>query len=426
MIEAFIITLREGVEAALIIGIIYAYLNKSNQRHLRGAVNWGLFCAIGASILGAIAFQRFKINQELFEGVVMFVAAFLVGTMMIWMWRESKNIKKHIEQKVESLVSPSTGKGSFFSKESLGLFTFSFIMVLREGIETVLFLSAVSFSTQGVFVAFGGVAGLILAVAFGVYFVKGSFRINLSRFFAVTGIVLAIFLVQLLINGYHELAEQQIIPAGPREMALIGPIVRYNIFFIIAILSVPIIVFLLSVKQHSEIEPAQGSAAMRRKHIARQKKEQLWLKLANVIALGILFFLTLSFIAGQNSVALSAAENVQAVNGQVRISAAALDDGSLHRYSYLTSDGIAVRFIGIKTKSGDYRVALDACAVCGDYGYFQDDNRVICLNCRAPINISTIGTGGGCNPMELPYDIQQNEVIIEEKVLNDTAVNFSS
>ena len=246
MIEAFIITLREGVEAALIIGIIYAYLNKSNQRHLRGAVNWGLFCAIGASILGAIAFQRFKINQELFEGVVMFVAAFLVGTMMIWMWRESKNIKKHIEQKVESLVSPSTGKGSFFSKESLGLFTFSFIMVLREGIETVLFLSAVSFSTQGVFVAFGGVAGLILAVAFGVYFVKGSFRINLSRFFAVTGIVLAIFLVQLLINGYHELAEQQIIPAGPREMALIGPIVRYNIFFIIAILSVPIIVFLLS------------------------------------------------------------------------------------------------------------------------------------------------------------------------------------
>jgi FTR1 family protein len=425
MLEAFVITLREGVEVALIVGIIYAFLNKINRRNLHRAVNWGLYGAIGASILGAVVFQHYRLNLEAFEGVIMLVAAFLVGTLMIWIWRHSRDLKKNIELKVTNLVNAGANQEAFLSKEFLGLFAFTFVMVLREGIETVIFLSAVSLSTQGVFTFFGGMTGLILAVALGVFFVKGSLRINLSRFFAVTGVVLAIFLVQLLVNGYHELAEQQVIPAGPAEMAFVGPIVRYNILFIVAILSIPFVCFLISKKQDSSLEILEATGVQRRKLLAQARKQQRWFKLANGLAFGILVFLIISFVSGRTSIALTPAEPVQAVDGTVRIPVTALDDGILHRYGYMTDEGINVRFLGIKTKTGEYRVALDVCAICGDYGYYQEGNLVICINCDAPINISTIGTGGGCNPMEIAFIVQQDEVLINEADLNDAAVNFT-
>lgn len=428
MLEAFVITLREGVEVALIVGLIYAYLNKTDRRALYRPVNLGLYSAVAASLVGAVAFQRFKVNQEAFEGAVMLVAALLVGSFMIWMHRKSKTIDKDIARKVAQLAAASSSAATpFLRKESLGLWAFTFVMVLREGIETVVFLSAVSLSTTGVFTVFGGVAGIALAVAFGILFAKGSVRINLRRFFAVTNVVLAVFLVQLLINGYHELAEQQVIPAGPTEMAIVGPIVRYNVLFIIAVLSIPVIMFFLSgTQQTMPASSSETSQAQRRKLVAQLRRERLWRRWANALALSILAFLSISFLYGRGTVKLTPAQSVQSVDGVVRIPTAYLDDGALDRFGYTTADGVEVRFLGIRTPTGEYRVALDACGICGDYGYYQDGNLVICINCDAPINISTIATGGGCNPMELPFRVQENEILIEEADLSAAAKEFSS
>ena len=135
MLQAFIITLREGVEAALIVGITLAYLAKIGRDDLRKAVYAALGAAFVGSIGVAIVISRLNWNEDVFEGWIMLVAAFFVVTMVIFMMKTGRKLKGEIEGKVGLLA----GKDAW-----IGLFFFVFLMVLREGAETVLILSAVS------------------------------------------------------------------------------------------------------------------------------------------------------------------------------------------------------------------------------------------------------------------------------------------
>src|SRR5438128_1609867 len=138
MLEAFIITLREGVEAALIVGITLAYLAKIGRPELRKSVYAALGAAFVGSIAVAIVLSRTKWNQDIFEGWIMLAGAFFVITMIIFMMRTGKKLKGDIEGKVGLLA----GQDAWF-----GLFVFVFLLVLREGVETVLFLSVISLNS---------------------------------------------------------------------------------------------------------------------------------------------------------------------------------------------------------------------------------------------------------------------------------------
>src|SRR6202030_1454151 len=124
MLQAFIITLREGVEAALIVGITLAYLSKIGRNDLRKAVYAALGAAFVGSIGVAILLSRLNLNEDVFEGWVMLVAAFFVVTMVIFMMKTGRKLKGQIEGKVGLLA----GNGTWF-----GLFIFIFLLVLREG-----------------------------------------------------------------------------------------------------------------------------------------------------------------------------------------------------------------------------------------------------------------------------------------------------
>ena len=170
----FIITLREGVEAALVIGIVLAYLAKAGRNDLRKVVYAGLAAAFAGSIAVAAVIARTAYNQDVFEGWVMLLAAAFVISMVVFMARSARGLKGRIEERVGGFAS---------SGSKLGLFGFVFLMVLREGVETVLFLSAVSLSSSELATFLGTLAGVVVAVAFGVMFVKGTVRIDLRKFF---------------------------------------------------------------------------------------------------------------------------------------------------------------------------------------------------------------------------------------------------
>src|SRR5437867_6431577 len=189
LLQAFVVTLREGVEAALIIGITLAYLDKIQRLDLRKPVFVALGSAFIASIGVAILLSRFQFNEDLFEGWVMLAAAFFVVTMIVFMMRTGKKLKGQIEAKLGSLA----GRGS-----QIGLFLFVFLMVLREGVETVLILSAVSLDSNALLSFLGTLFGVIAAVLFGVTFVPGSVRINLPKFFRVTTVILFFVAAQLV------------------------------------------------------------------------------------------------------------------------------------------------------------------------------------------------------------------------------------
>src|SRR5260370_38937802 len=135
MFQALVVTLREGVEAALIVGIALVYLNKIGRPDLRRTVYAALVAALLGSVAAAVALSYLPLSQDQLEGWVMLVAAALVVSMILFMMRTARKLKGEIETKVGSLA----GAGSQW-----GLFAFVFLMVFREGVETVVILSGVT------------------------------------------------------------------------------------------------------------------------------------------------------------------------------------------------------------------------------------------------------------------------------------------
>src|ERR1700686_420691 len=403
MLQAFIITLREGVEAALIVGITLAYLTKVGRQELRKTVYAALIAAFLGSIGVAVVISRTHLNEDVFEGWIMLVAAFFVVTMVIFMMKTGRKLKGEIEGKVGLLA----GNDAWF-----GLFVFIFLMVLREGAETVLILSAVSLNSTELMSFLGTLGGVIAAVAFGVMFVKGSVRINLQKFFRVTTAILFLVAAQLIVAGLHELSESGVIPSSKREMALIGPIVRNDLFFFVTILALTALMVLLDAKRREPLAAAV-SAAERRKAAWSARKERLWMASVYVFSFLFIAMLTAEFVYAKSQSALSPATEVSFMNGQVTIPLAQVSDGDLHRYQ-AQENGTPVRFWLYQKPDGKIATVFDACQICGGGGFYKSGNGVICKNCAAPINPQSVGTAGGCNPIPLKATQTADSVIIRE------------
>lgn len=203
MLASFMITLREGIEAALIVAIILAYLKKANARQLARPVYFGIAAGIAASIAVAAAFVALSVEfegefEQLFEGTTMFLAAAILTTMIVWMQKNSRTYSEELRNKVSVALG---------GKETLGLASLAFVSIFREGIETVLFLGSASFSTSGLQLLLGGALGLGVSVAVAVAIIRYSVRLNLSTFFKATGVLLVIFAAGLVAHGVHEFEE---------------------------------------------------------------------------------------------------------------------------------------------------------------------------------------------------------------------------
>jgi len=405
MFQSLIITLREGVEAALIVGIVIAYLQKINRAELSKYVLAGVVVAVILSAAMAALFQRINLNQEAYEGAVMLIAAIFVGSFLIWMHHHARQLKLGIQTKVDTLLANKSSRVA-----AVGLFAFAAIMVLREGVETVLFLSAISLTTTALWSFIGGILGLAIATVFAVFFIKGSVRVDLPRFFRVTNIVLFIFIIQLLINAYHEFSEAGIVPTSPQAMATVGPFVRNNVLFIIATLALPLIIFLTPSNKPPVLATAENPAE-RRKLLARAQRQQRWQRVAGIFGIVIISFLCLDFVYARGPVALSPAEPVTMQNNVISLPISRFDDGLLHRFSFSENEK-TLRFFVVKLADNKFGVAFDACENCGDQGYYQEGAAIFCLNCVAEINPSTIGLGGGCNPIPLNYTTQNDTLRI--------------
>ena len=387
MLSALLVSLREGLEAALVVGICLVYLQKIGRPELRRAVWYGVTAALAASLLGALLLEKFAVSQEWVEGVLMLIAAALLVSMIVWMRRVARTLRSDIEGKVGQLA----GRSRF---AALGLFAFVFAMVVREGIETVIFLSAVALNTEGLMLAFGTGLGLAGAVVVGVFFFKGTLPIQLHRFFHVTSVMLIVIAVQLTLTGIHELSEAEVIPSGPQMMHLLGPIVRNEVFFFVVLLAVT--AWLVG------RELVQNRAPSR---------ERRWMAAATATALVALVALTAEHIYARNDIALAPLQVVEATGDSVRIPLSWVDDGMLHRFRF-TNDLTSIRFLVVEKPDGHLAVGLEACHICGAHAYHQEGVNLICHNCAASIPIAFFDSAGGCNPITVASRTEGDELVI--------------
>jgi len=403
LLQAFIITLREGVEAALIVGITLAYLNKIGRTDLRRSVFAALAAAFAASIGCAILLSRLQLNEDIFEGWVMLGAAFFVITMIVFMMKAGKKMKGNIEGKLGALA----GRGS-----QLGVFLFVFLMVLREGAETVLVLAGVTLNSNALLSFIGTVLGVFAAVLFGVMFVKGTVRINLLKFFRVTTVILFFVAAQLVVSGLHELSENGVLPSSKREMSLIGPIVSNEWFFFVTIVALAALMVLFEARRRQPL-PVPESPAERRKALWSARRERLWMSAVYATSFLFIVMVTAEFIYAKSVSALSPATPVTFTSGSLSIPLSQVSDGDLHRFAAREA-GTDIRFLVYKKPDGKVVALFDACQICGPVGFFRGPNGLVCKNCSAPINGQSVGTPGGCNPVPLRSSADGNSIVIQE------------
>jgi high-affinity iron transporter len=426
MFESLVVTLREGIEAALVVGIIVIYLRRTGRERLSRWAYLGLGAGIAASLACAVLVATLGIREENYEGWLMILGAAFVATMVVWMMRTARTLKHHIETRVESIATQ--GRGSV----AAGLFGLSFVLVLREGVETVLFLSAVTLTTDALLAFLGGTLGIALAVLFGVSFVRGTARVDLARFFNVTAIVLLVLAAQLLIGGLHEFGELGWIPVGEREMRIIGPIVKNDVMVLVALLALPLVVLLVPGRGERQRVAAAASleGPERRLALAGLRRERLWRRVLAAAGIIVVASLTVSYAFSRLPAGIDPPRMLEPGtggaerSGEVRLRKADLDDGRLHRFG-VAIDGVVVRFIVIRSGSRLVPV-FDACQICGASGYVQTKGRLVCLACAADLNPATIGVGGGCNPLPLAYRDEGSELVIALEDLRAQADAFGT
>jgi FTR1 family protein len=405
MFEALIITLREGVEAALVLAIALSLLRRRGLERRSSALFAGAATALVASVGVAVLATRLTWNQEVAEGIAMLVGAALVLTLVWWMWKTAPRLKEEIETGIDR----ATGTSS-----SVGLFVFGFGMVFREGVETAVFLSAAGFNSQGLGLWLGALMGLVLAALFGVLFARGTVRVPLKPFFSLTSAVLLLIAVQLLIGGLHELSEGQVLPSSKAEMALIGPFVKNELmlFTLTVALAAGWLLFGPGARpEPAAPAPSESGPGARLERAAQQRdhSRRRWTGLVGLLVVGLL---TTAFVQQSKQPGIEPATPVAFEAGIARFDAAPLDDGKLHFYEATLPEG-NLRFFAIRT-GDDFRTCFDACEICGDKGYFQEGSSVVCRNCTSPIVISTLGRSGGCNPIPLPHRLEGGRLAVAE------------
>jgi high-affinity iron transporter len=208
MWQGFTIALREGIEAFLIVALTLSYLARTGRRGLSRAV----YAAIGASVVTCVAagwlFSK-AVNQPLWEGILALAAAALVGSLLVYMKRVSGRLKSDIEGRLEARVGAESPGRAWW-----GVFAFTLLMITREGMETALLVATALFQMKSSAVFTGLVLGIAAAGAIALLWTRLGKSVDLKTLLNVSAVFLAIFLIQLVLYGIHELSEARLFPAS--------------------------------------------------------------------------------------------------------------------------------------------------------------------------------------------------------------------
>ena len=230
---------------------------------------------------------------------------------------------------------------------------------------------------------------------------------------------------QLALTGIHELSEARWLPSSKQEMAIVGPIVRNELFFFVFIFGAAALLVLREWQSASQAAAAKeaDSDAERRLREAQNRRSRRWMAAAAVGSLAVILVLTADFIYARANSAPPVAHLVTASSEEIRIPIREVEDGNLHLFT-VDSPGRSIRFMIIKKPTG-WGTALDACAICGAEGYRQDGQNVVCRHCASAVYVPTIGSAGGCNPVGVPSEVVGSDLILRLPDLDRASAGVS-
>lgn len=224
MIASFFLSFREGLEAALVIGVLLGALQKTNRKNYQPTIWAGLGFAVFLSILVGVMLYRLGAAfegkaEEIFEGITMLLAAGLLTWMILWMQSQARSVNQKLKEDVQQAILKDSKTALFFV---------AFLAVIREGIELAFFLTAASMNYDGNQTLIGAALGTASVIVVAFLFFGSIVRLNISKFFKVTSIILLLFAAGLVAHGVHELNAAGIIPSVIENIWNINHIVDEN------------------------------------------------------------------------------------------------------------------------------------------------------------------------------------------------------
>src|SRR3954471_4639544 len=255
--QILLVTLREGIEMFLIVAIAAAYLRKTGRAALLPAVAWGTATAVLVSVVLGVWLAELAVTPK-WESLLALVAAVLVISMVIYMLRAAKEMRRHIGARLEA-VAQRADRAAW-----LGVFLFVVFMITREGMETAFITASLFRQTDTAHFALGAFAGLALAAALAWAWSRYGQRVNLALFFKVTSAFLALFALQLLVYAFHEATEAGLLPLDNAYWHVAtepyGPEGEYGALLTYALVLIPAAWVLVAALKNRLGTPAQTRA----------------------------------------------------------------------------------------------------------------------------------------------------------------------
>jgi uncharacterized membrane protein len=419
MLQYLIQTIENTMGAAILVALLFAAEHGDGEGARRSRVprSAPIGAAAGAgaaAILSWMIHATALINRTLTNTGILSVsaAAGLVFIPLLWgvLQKRAPRVRKAALNASLSLLCASL---LAYCLPTLILYPTQFLLAG----ESIL-------STDFLFKSIGYLAGLLIALltAMTLFGTRRGIPDRLSRILLT--VCLAINLTNQLSVIAQALLARRIIPRTDILYAFVKVTTNYSNWFLYLILLVtlplPFLLWARNVRPGGHFEnPAQHRKL---KAAARGIRRQS----ALILACYLLSVLSLTAVKAydEREVTLSPAEPMNIEGARITIPIENIDDGRLHRFAYITSEGTEVRFIVIKKNESAWGVGLDACDICGDTGYYERDDEVICKLCDVVMNKATIGFKGGCNPVPLAYEVSGGAMVVQTRDLEDEQKRF--
>jgi len=279
--------------------------------------------------------------------------------------------------------------------------------------HTVFTTEKTALSSAFLYKMIGAVLGLILTFLVGLAVCKGAGYLKTGTVFLLMCLIVIVNTMKQVAASFSIMLAKRIIASNHTLFVIAKYASNYSDWFIYATLIIALAIPVILWVQSFHVNEPYSNNAEHRKILAKWRNIRRWSNTALItIVLTVLTMTVVNAIANRK-VELSPIEDAEVKDGAVYVPFEMVSDGHLHRFGYTTDNGVTIRFIVIqKPNSSAYGVGLDACDICGETGYYEKNGQVVCNLCDVVMNINTIGFKGGCNPIVIPYDIHDGNIVV--------------
>lgn len=416
MLKYLIQVVQNSLTTGIILAMLFTLVQAGGGKKQARWLFWGFIAGIASALtLAVLKSTTVLINREYFNIGILAVAILAEIFFFALSWGVLQKRAPELHERIWGIAYAVLAASLLlYCLPDIFLYPAEFVMTGES-----------MFGTDLLFKTIGYLGGLLIVglSGFALYQAGTGLPFKLVRLLLTAG--LAVNMVNQAAAIVQLLLARRIIAMSKWLFALIKPVINYNEYFLYAVMAITILLpFVLWI---TSLHPREAFAnpAQHRKIRAASRRQRRWCAVVAAGYIMAVLCLTVVKVYDERAVVLSPAEPMNVVGSEIVIPLENINDGHLHRFVYTASDGTGVRFIVIKKSAAAFGVGLDACDICGQTGYYERKNEVICKLCDVVMNKSTIGFRGGCNPVPLSYTLGGGNMVIQVQDLENEKKRFS-